>query len=338
MEPKGHEPRCFWKETFSLKGSVVPRVFWRVVVFGLLSLPFCIIELVNGWRTGIPVTPFEFVGAILGLLLVLRTNSGYDRWYEARKLWGGIVNQCRNLAIIGMTYGPKSKSWREQFINWTAAFAHVTRHSLRGERNLDDVAELLGEELPRVRRAQHMPMVVSARISQLLNEAVHTGEMDSFAFFQAERERALLIDHLGGCERILKTPLASAYSIEIRRFLFAYLLVLPCALVDQLGLLTPLFVMMVAYPLLSLDQIGVDLQNPFSRMRLSHLPLDEISQAIEQNLAAVAEHELKKSSSLHPATTPAEVSTDETRRPATAADELRERSPAPQPLQQFAMS
>lgn len=293
MDPKTHEPRSFWLETFCLRGSVVPRVFWRVVVFGLLSLPFCYIELVNGWKTGIPVTPFEFVGAILGLLLVLRTNSGYDRWYEARKLWGGIVNQCRNLAIIGITYGPKSKDWQREFINWTTAFAHITRLSLRGERNLDDVAELLGPELPRVRNAQHMPMVVSARISQLLDEAVRCGAMEPMAFFQAERERALLIDHLGGCERILKTPLAAAYSIEIRRFLFAYLLVLPCALVDQVGFLTPFFVMMVAYPLLSLDQIGVDLQNPFSRMRLSHLPLDEISQAIERNLAAVVEHDLR---------------------------------------------
>lgn len=283
------EIRGFWTETFSLSGSVVPRVFWRVVTFGAVALLICAIDIWGGWKTGIPVTPFEFVGAVLGLLLVLRTNSGYDRWYEARKLWGGIVNQCRNLAIVGLVYGPRNEHWRQQFINWTAAFPHVARHSLRGERDLDDVSRLLGKELPRVKCATHMPMVVAAKISQLLNEAVQMGEMDRFAFMQAERERCQLIDHLGACERILKTPLAAVYSVEIRRFLFAFLITLPLGLVDQVGMLTPIFIMIVAYPLLSLDQIGVDLQNPFSKMRLSHLPLDEISTAIETNVVSACQ-------------------------------------------------
>ncbi|MBX3437733.1 MAG: hypothetical protein KF861_09595 [Planctomycetaceae bacterium] len=316
------EPKSFWKETFSLRDSVAPRIAPRILVFGAIALMFTSIDLSGGWKTGVPITPFEFVGAILGLLLVLRTNSGYDRWYEARKLWGGIVNQSRNLAIIGLTYGPKSEPWRKQFINWTAAFPHVTRHSLRGERDLDDVAQLLGAELPKVQHAEHMPMVVSARVSQLLHEAVQSGGMDRFAFLQAEKERAQLIDHLGACERILKTPLAAAYSVEIRRFLFAYLVSLPLALVDQLGVFTPLFVMLVAYPLLSLDQIGVDLQNPFSKMRLSHLPLDEISQAIHQNLYCAATGE-----PLFPSLA-TESPRDPARESAATAEESRERVPA----------
>jgi putative membrane protein len=127
-------------------------------------------------------------------------------------------------------------------------------------------------------------MYVSGRLAAMLRQAVDTGSMDRFAFMQAEHERAALIDHIGACERIIRTPLAKVFSIKIRRFLFLYLLALPIAIVDKTGILTPLIVMVVAYPLLSLDQIGIELQSPFARDRLSHLPLDEIATNIENNV------------------------------------------------------
>ena len=101
---------------------------------------------------------------------------------------------------------------------------------------------------------------------------------------EAERERSQLIDHIGACERILKTPLARVFSIKIRRFLFLYLAILPVAIVDRCGALTVLLTMLVAYPLLSLDQIGIELENPFSKARLSHLPLEEIGATIQRNV------------------------------------------------------
>lgn len=275
---------CFWKEAFALSGSVTPMVMKRVAVFGMIGLVAWIVDHFTHRETGLTVTPFEFIGVVLGLLLVLRTNSGYDRWYEARKLWGGIVNQSRNLAILGLTYGPQDERWRREFAKWTASFPHIVRHSLRGERDLDDVKELLGDDARRVAESQHMPTYASARVSKLLLEAVRSGRMDALAFHRAEHERSQLIDHLGACERILKTPLASAFSIEIRRYLLVYLGTLPFAIVHQVGVLTPVFNMLIAYPLLSLDQIGVDLQNPFSKFRVSHLPLEDISNTIECNI------------------------------------------------------
>jgi putative membrane protein len=113
--------------------------------------------------------------------------------------------------------------------------------------------------------------------------------MSEFAFLQADKERAMLIDHIGACERILKTPLPGAYAIKIRRFIVLFLVTLPFALLHKLdhAWLDPLVTMLVAYPLVSLDQIGVELQNPFSPRRLSHLPLDDISRAIEWNVLAL---------------------------------------------------
>jgi putative membrane protein len=275
----------FWSEVFRVQGSVTPYVIGRVLFFTALATVVWLVAVWSGIHTGLEVAPYEIIGVVLALLLVLRTNAGYDRWYEARKLCGGIVNQSRNLGTIGTVYGPQDPQWQDQFSRWAAAFAHACRHSLRDERDTSDLYNLLGQtEADKLAQAQHMPMYVAGRLATLLRQAVDSGAMDRFAFMQAEHERASLIDHVGACERIIRTPLALVFSIKIRRFLFLYLLALPIAIVDKTGVLTPLIVMVVAYPLLSLDQIGIELQSPFARDRLSHLPLDEISTNIENNI------------------------------------------------------
>ena len=125
--------REFWTEVFALRGSVTPFVQIRVLIFGLCATAIWAAMTLIGVEIGLGIAPYEVVGVVLALLLVLRTNAGYDRWYEGRKLWGGIVNQSRNLAIIGLEHGPSDPQWREQFTRWIAAFCHASRHSLRGE-------------------------------------------------------------------------------------------------------------------------------------------------------------------------------------------------------------
>lgn len=269
-----------------------------VVLFGVLAvfttLGALLVERATGIRVGIASTPHEYVGVALGVLLVLRNNAGHERWWEARRLWGGIVNQSRNLAISGLAYGPRDPRWREGLVRWSAAFSHIARRSLRGERDLPELEALLGpEDTARVAAAQHMPTFVALKLATLLREAMENGGMDRFAFLQVDRERASLIDHLGGCERILRTPLPLVYSIKIRRFIFVFLLTLPLALLYRLGVswLVPLLTMLVAYPIVSLDHIGVELQNPFAKESLNHLPLDDISRTIEGNLLALLEAE-----------------------------------------------
>jgi ion channel-forming bestrophin family protein len=283
----------FWSEVFRVHGSVTPYVMGRVLFFVLFGTAVWGAALLTGVQTGLAVAPYEIVGVVLALLLVLRTNAGYDRWYEARKLWGGIVNQSRNLGILGAVYGPNDFHWQDQFARWTAAFSHACRHSLRGESDLADMQALLGrKQTSELLAAQHMPMYVAGKLGQMLRQAIDSGGMDRFAFLQAEHERTELIDHVGACERIIRTPLAKVFSIKIRRFLFLYLVVLPVAIVDKAGILTPFIMLLVAYPLLSLDQIGIELQSPFAADRLSHLPLDEISSNIEKNVRSFQDYGL----------------------------------------------
>jgi putative membrane protein len=285
----------FWKQAFAIQGSITPHVLPNVFIVGSISwLIVLIAKYVESnfhVKPGLPLECFEFSGAALGLLLVLRTNSGYERWWEARKLWGGIVNQCRNLAISANAYGPADPAWQLKLARWVAAFPHVARASLRQESLPAEVAKLIGEKnAAELAHAEHMPSAVALHIARHLKSAVDSKKLDHFCFLQIDKERALLIDHIGACERIMKTPLAMAYSIKIRRFLAVFLLTLPLALVHTLenDLLVPLVSMLVAYPLFSLDQIGVELQNPFDTRNLSHLPLDEISRNIERNVGALA--------------------------------------------------
>ena len=284
----------FWREAFALQGSVTPKVMPLAVSFGLVAGGICgvtwLVEKQLQVVIALEVAPFEFAGVALGLLILLRTNAGYDRWWEARVLWGGIRNQSRNLVISAMAYGPTDSEWREQVVRWAAVFPHVARLNLRGELPSSEVANLIGpENANRVASAEHMPSFVALKLGDLLREACDKLEMDRYAFLQVDRERALLIDHIGACERILKTPLPRVYSIKIRRFIVMFLLTLPFALLHRVGgeWLVPFITMLVAYPLLSLDQIGVELENPFSTSNLSHLPLDDFSATIERNLLGI---------------------------------------------------
>jgi putative membrane protein len=233
-----HDLRNFWRQVFALRGSVTLQVLPRVLTFGAIAAAIWIInELTHEFDFHLAVAPYEVAGAVLGLLLVLRTNAGYDRWWEARKLWGGIVNQSRNLAISGLSYGPNDPVWQAKFVRWIAAFPNVARCSLRGERDLPAVVALLGkEETSRIAAGGHMPTVVVLTLAQMLRQAMDDGSLDRMAFMQIDKERAALIDHIGGCERILKSPLPRVYAITIRRFIFLFLAALPFALLDKVGL------------------------------------------------------------------------------------------------------
>lgn len=285
------DSRQFWREAFTWHGSVTPLVLPNVLFIGFIATVICVLawleERFYQVEIGLEIAPFEVAGAALGLLLILRTNAGHDRWWEARKLWGGIVNQSRNVVISGLSYGPTDPVWRDHFVKWAAAFPHVARCHLRGEPVPAEVTQLVGKEgAEHLTASVHPPSCVAMQLADLLREACDSGAMDRFAFIQVDRERATLIDHIGACERILKTPLPLVYAIKIRRFLALFLLTLPFALLHKMSgaWLVPVITMMVAYPLMALDQIGIELQNPFAKANLSHLPLGDISANIEKNL------------------------------------------------------
>lgn len=287
--PNQPESASFLLTALAWRGSVTPDVVLRVIVVALYSM------LVH-WAAGfvpelsMPITPFEYSGAVLTLILVQRLNAGHDRWWEARKIWGSITNQTRNLALVIASYSDGQKAHAKELLLWVAAWPHVMRESLRGETRLKEVESILGSvEAGRLRAAGHMPLYVGQKIASLLDEMKSHG-MDSFAFLRAETERSQLIDAIGACERIRGTRMPLALVINTRRFILLFLLLLPLSMIDRAGWLTPLVVILTSYPLFSLDEIGAQLQSPFERQSLSHLPLDSICANIEANVRQVMDN------------------------------------------------
>ncbi len=288
--------RLFWAEALTIAGSSMPLILPRALLFGLFALAVTAVHFDPRFpQLNIEVTPYEVVGGGLSVLLVLRTNAGNERWWEGRRLWGDIVNRSRNLAVAALSYGPDDPAWRDQVVRRAAAFSHAARMSLRGEREPEALGRLLGTaEAEQVVTADHMPTAVSALIGESLRDARDHLGLDGFALVRLDPERAALIDDIGGCERIMKTPLPLAYRVEIRRLLIAFIAASPFALVERIHWFTPLATVLIALPLLAIDKIGTELQDPFSKDNLNHLPLDDICATIERNLLAMLDQPITR--------------------------------------------
>ena len=283
------EHDSFLQNALTLKGSVTPKVIKKVIFVFLYS---CLISIINYEAPSVflPIGPFEYAGLVMGLILVFRLNAGYDRWWEARKIWGNIVNQSRNLAIIISNYLLPDDSGKEKrkIINYIAAMPFLIKNSLRSSDSVDDIKHLVEKnDLLKIMQSENKPGILSSMIAHELNKFRNQNQLDPFSFLQAEEARALILDCHGACERILKTPIPFVMAVKSRRFIFLFLMALPFATVSTSIYITPFITGVVAYALLSLDQIGVELQNPFSQERLSHLPLNNICSNIEKNIVEI---------------------------------------------------
>ncbi|MGE3919560.1 MAG: bestrophin family protein [Gammaproteobacteria bacterium] len=284
MYKNEYEHKYFIKNALAWKGSVTPRILLRVLVSTFYSV--LILTLYHYFpQITFPFGPFELFGIVLGLLLVFRINAGHDRWWEARKIWGGIVNQSRNLAYDILSYGTNI-TWKKETLRWVIAFPYACQETLSGEKLEPSILKkyFSERELATIYNGSHIPSYINIQIAKQLNLGKKHGFFDGYVFLQLDKERADLINHIGACERILKTPMPLVYAIKLRRFILIFLLILPFALLEKAGNMTPFFALLVSYPLFSLDQIGVELQNPFSYRNLSHLPLDDICQTIEKSV------------------------------------------------------
>lgn len=284
------EAKEFFRGALMWRGSITPRVLPTLLLMS--CYPLLLIVLDRYWQPlpHLDVTPFEYTGVVLGLVLVFRTNAGHERWWEARKLWGGINNQTRNLVIVALNYGPLDESWRKELAKWAISFSFAAKESLRSGNNFENLNDLLNSrDIQELTTSIHKPLFIANKISALIKQERIEDRIDGFAFHIMESQRILLVDYIGGCERILKTPMPLVYAIKTRRFILIFLLLLPFSLIEKAGFNSVFIFFLVAYPLLSLDRIGIELQNPFDIKSLSHLPLDSICETIKTQCLAIHE-------------------------------------------------
>lgn len=242
-----------------------------------------------GARVHLPAGVHESAAAVIALMLAVRTNTGFSRFWEGRTLWGAIVNTCRNLVDISSCY-VKDMTAEElrRFAAWVVTFAWVTRRRLRGQAAWPEVERLLTEgDYSLLQASEHPSLRASRMLSTSVAGWLAEGRIDPQIAQRAQTLVGALVDSLGGCERIAKTPSPFGHVLLMERFIALYLATLPFMLVTRIELLTPLVTMLIAYPVLLLDSLGASLDDPFGH-EPSHLPLTRICLTIERNLLGSA--------------------------------------------------
>ena len=270
---------------------MIREIFGRVLTCVLWSMAVVVVQrfifVPGGWSIAIPETAHALVGVALGLLLVFRTNASYDRFWEGRKQWGSIVNECRNLGRAASVHLADAPDLVRSILDWTTVFTFATMHRLRGTPLVVPATLRLHEDEARnILAAGHVPLAIARRLSELIAQGHKRRSISDMMLVTLDQNVQLLIDYLGACERIHNTPMPFAYMVHLRRALILYSFTLPLALVDRFGWWTVPAVPLVAYVMYGIEEIGVETEDPFGTDE-NDLPLEEICQSIAANLCEI---------------------------------------------------
>lgn len=227
------------------------------------------------------------LGFALSLLLVFRTNTAYDRWWEGRKLWGALVNNSRNLAIkLNSLLPAGDKEQREFFRKIIPVYATVLREHLQAETTRLALDEKAHPELASLIQDKHAPnqiaRIMHDRILLLYRQGAITGEQLLFI----NPELTSFTDICGACERIKNTPIPYSYSAFIKKFIFLYVMTLPFGYVHALGYLVIPVVALVFYVLTSLEVIAEEIEDPFGNDP-NDLPMHKIADNIDKHVGEI---------------------------------------------------
>jgi ion channel-forming bestrophin family protein len=232
-------------------------------------------------------TVHSLLGIVLGLFLVFRTNSAYDRWWEGRRLWGGMVNSTRNFALKLNAYLPKGDfDEREWFAKMIPNFAFAMKEHLRKGvqfSELEPVSDTFNEDL---KKFAHRPNKTAAMMYDRTNELYKKNILTGDHLINLDKELKDFIDLMGACERIRNTPIPYSYTMYIKKFIFIYIVTLPFGFIPTFGYFTIPTVLLVSFVLLSVELIAEEIEDPFGR-DINDLPTDELSVKIRENVREI---------------------------------------------------
>lgn len=289
-----YDPNKWTSHLFDIEGSLVREIMGRVSLCVAWSAVVVILyeygpEIFHG--LAIVGTAHSMIGPALALLLVFRTNTAYDRFWEGRKQWGGIVNESRNLARQAESWLAADRDLANQVILWTTAFAYATMNRLRGVKSIGASRRgLPDDQVQAIEESPNVPFAVSRKLTGLLYEAHKRGLLDPVMHRSAELNIQALIDYCGACERIRSTPAPYGYVVHLRRALILYCLTMPFALIKDFGWETVPVTLITCYILFGIEEIGVEIENPFELM-INDLPLESICATIDGDLRVITDAE-----------------------------------------------
>jgi putative membrane protein len=271
------------------RGTVLPKLFWRVLVAAVVGVVASYLWTTH--RVKIPSVLHTLIGVALGLLLVFRTNASYDRYWEGRKLLGTMVNRSRDLVrqVVTVLGGVEETACQTRVVveRYVGAFFALSMQALRDERELAVLEDLLtAEERAELAPVRHRAPVVLTWISRRI--AAHRPAIADLDRVAMDANVTQLMDSLGGCERIRRTPVPFAYAHHIKLFVVLFCYSAPFAMVESMEWYTGLAAAILAFALFGIDEIGVEIEDPFG-YDPNDLPIDRISATIQQSTAEILE-------------------------------------------------
>ncbi|WP_025141111.1 bestrophin family protein [Achromobacter sp. DH1f] len=272
---------------FVLRGSIIPRIFSRILVITLLS---CVVVWMyhRQWfsPTHLSAVPFSLFGLALSVFMGFRNNVCYDRWWEARKQWGDLIVQARSLAresavlLAASTANPL----QERLVRRCIGFGYALAARLRDEDMVAAVQPWVQpDELETLAGCRNVPDALLMAINRDLAACLRRGELSDILYQGLTQRVAQCAAIQAACERIKFTPSPFAYSLLLHRTAWLFCLLLPFGLVGTLEYLMPVAVTIIAYTFFGLDALGDELEDPFG-LEENDLPLSALARVIETDL------------------------------------------------------
>lgn len=238
----------------------------------------------TNWIKNVPVM-HTLLGFAISMLLVFRTNTAYDRWWEGRKLWGALVNNSRNLAMkLDATLDAGDKESRDFFRKAIALYANALRRHLQLESTRMMLDEIEHPELASLDLSKHLPNQIAALMFKRINKLHKEGKITAEQLININAELTSFTDICGACERIKNTPIPYSYSSFIKKFIFMYVATLPFGFAVSMGYYSVLVVAFIFYVLASLELVAEEIEDPFG-FDANDLPMQKIADNIKKHVA-----------------------------------------------------
>lgn len=285
-----YNPKNWFKLIFALHKSDTMRMLWKEILYiGAFStlLSFLIIEFATNTRPLHDlVSVYSLVGFVLSLLLVFRTNTAYDRWWEGRKKWGCLVNDTRNLALKISAIVPKGEAG-DFFCKSIPNFVFAAKEHLRKGVDFTEL-ELTPEEFKVLEMKEHVPNAISLQMYQKLQELKSDGKVSEVEYLAIDHNLNALLDSLGACERIRNTPIPFSYSLFLKKFIFIFVTTIPLAFIPSFGYYSVIIAMFLFYVLVSMEVLAEEIEEPFGDDD-NDLPTDQLCVKIRENVREIFE-------------------------------------------------
>lgn len=272
---------------FSLKGSIAKRIALRSLLVTLLASVIVLVETLHpAYFSKVNATPFTLLGLSLSIFMSFRNNACYDRWWEGRKQLGQMIIDVRSL--IRETQVLRDPAERAGLLRSVCGFAHGLVARLRHEDEAQAIKPWSQFQANHPNLPDNLLQQVGARFSALAEQGV----ISEWRYTQLEARLVSLCQVQASCERIKSTPLPFPYTLLLHRTIYLFCILLPFAMAEPLGWLTPVFTAIVSYTFFGLDEIGDDLEDPFG-FDENDLPCNALLRTLEREvLAALGETDL----------------------------------------------